>query len=51
MKEEGKEDMNHERMEVIEKAHVGIGASKVAIKTCRKTNLAGMRTSSETRTG
>ena len=24
-------------------AHVGIGASKVAIKTCRKTNLAGTR--------
>ena len=23
--------------------HVGIGASKVAIKTCRKTNLAGTR--------
>ena len=24
-------------------SHVGIGASKVAIKTCRKTNLAGTR--------
>ena len=28
--------------------HVGIGASKVAIKTCRSTNLAGTRMSCRT---